>query len=107
MKKVLLTSTCGPFELAWGEDMHDLMSSRLTRGQGPFSLSAHCHYWGLYTIAENLNAETTVLENPHFDEFEAEISKGYDYWGLQLKSIGTENAVRMMKRARELAPKTK
>lgn len=108
MKKVLLTSTCGPFELGWGEDMHDIMSSRLARGQGPFTLSSHCHYWGLYLIAENLsNAQVTVLENPHFDEFEEELRKGYDFWGFQLKSILTASAVKMMKRARELAPKTK
>ena len=29
MKKVLLTNPCAPYDLGWGEDMMDLLASRL------------------------------------------------------------------------------
>ena len=52
-KRVLLTASYGPNNLGWGEDMYDLMKSRLARGHGIFALSSHFHYFGLYIIAEN------------------------------------------------------
>lgn len=105
--KVLLTASYGPNELGWGEDMYDLLSSRLARGHGPFQMNSHCHYYGLYVIAENLSCPTTVLENPHWDEFDRELDEGYDYIGFQLKSLHMDKVARMMKRIREKSPKSK
>jgi haloalkane dehalogenase len=105
--KVLLVHCYVPNDLAWGEDMYDLMTSRLARGHGPFQMTSHCHYLGLYLIAENISNPTTVLENPHWDEFDAELDKGYDVVGFQLKSLYTHKVARMMKRIREKCPGVK
>ncbi len=105
--RVLLTASYGPNELAWGEDMYDMMTSRLARGHGPFQLTSHCHYFGLYLIAENLSNPVTVLENPHWDEFDRELDQGYDVVGFQLKSVQTPKIARMMRRIREKSPGTK
>jgi len=86
--KVLLTASYGPNDLAWGQDQYDLLSSRLARGHGPFQMTSHCHYFALYLIAENVTNPTTVLENPHLDEFEKELDEGYGVVGFQLKSLG-------------------
>ncbi len=109
MKKprVLLTANYGPNDLAWGEDQFDLLASRLARGHGPFQMTSHCHYFGLYLIAENISNPTTVLENPHWEEFDRELDEGYDYVGFQLKSIHTKKVARMMKLIREKCPDTK
>ncbi len=105
--RVLLTSSYGPNDLAWGEDMYDIMTSRLGRGHGPFQMTSHCHYFGLYLIAENISSPTTVLENPHWDEFDRELDEGYEVVGFQLKSLHTAKIARMMKRIREKLPRTK
>jgi len=105
-KKILLTASYGPNELGWGEDMYDLLNCRLGRGHGAFRMASHCHYFGLYIIAENLNHPVTVLENPHWDEFEAELDQGYDVVGIQLKSLHTDKVARMVARIREKCPKT-
>jgi haloalkane dehalogenase len=105
--RVLLTASYGPNDLAWGEDQYDLLSSRLARGHGPFQMTSHCHYLGLYLIAENITNPATVMENPHWDEFDRELDEGYDYVGFQLKSLHTKKVARMMKRIREKKPDTK
>jgi len=105
--RVLLTANYGPNQLGWGEDMYDLLTSRLGRGHGPFQMTSHCHYFALYLIAENISNPTTVLEHPHWDEFDRELDEGYDYVGFQLKSVHTAKVARMMKRIREKCPKTK
>ena len=55
MKKVLLTNPCAPYDLGWGEDMMDLLASRLARGHDIANLKSHLPAWGLYLIAENLS----------------------------------------------------
>ncbi|MFO8058056.1 MAG: radical SAM protein [bacterium] len=105
--RVLLTASYGPNELGWGEDMYDLLTSRLARGHGPFQMTSHCHYFGLYLIAENIKNPTTVLENPHWEEFDRELDEGYDYVGFQLKSLHTKKVAEMMKRIREKSPGTR
>ena len=105
--RVLLTASYGPNDLGWGEDMYDLMTSRLGRGHGPFQITSHCHYFALYLIAENISCPTTVLENPHWDEFARELDEGYEVVGFQLKSLHTAKIARMMKRVREKLPRTK
>jgi len=105
--RVLLTTSYGPNHLGWGEDMYDLLTSRLARGHGIFQMTSHCHYFALYLIAENLSVPTTVLENPHWEDFEKELDEGYDYVGFQLKSLHTKKIARMMKHIREKSPKTK
>lgn len=105
--RVLLTANYGPNELAWGEDMYDLMASRLGRGQWPFQVTSHCHCFALYLIAENITNPTTILENPYWEEFDRELDEGYDIVGFQLNSLHTAKIARMMKRIREKCPGTK
>lgn len=105
--KVLLVSAYGPYETVWGESVHDIGSSRLARGQGAFNMKGHGHYWGLHLIAENINCRSTVLEDPHWEEFEAEVAKGYDYVGIQIKSLRTPKVARMVRHIKETSPETK
>jgi radical SAM superfamily enzyme YgiQ (UPF0313 family) len=102
--KVLLTTSYGPYELGWGEDM---FTARLSRGHGIFSLTSHCHYFALYLIAENLSCPTTVLEDPHWEEFEAELAEGYDYIGFQLKSLHMDKVAQMVELIKKKSPQSK
>ncbi|MCW5830534.1 MAG: hypothetical protein KIT79_14605 [Deltaproteobacteria bacterium] len=107
MEKVLFINPYGPFNLAWGRDMMDLLQSRLARGHGIFNMTSHMHTFALYLLAENVDNPSTVLEHPHWDEFIDEIRKGYDYIAIQLKSVHTPKVVKMIKAIRKEAPKSK
>lgn len=107
MKRVLLTNQYGPYPLSWGTNSYDITETRFHRGQGPFALSTHIHCMALYLLAENINAQTTVLEYPHIEDFEEELRKGYDYCGIQMVSINTNKAADMVRMARRIAPQTK
>lgn len=105
--KVLLATAGGPYEAVWGENLHDLFSSRLSRGHGVFSMSSHCHPFGLHLIAGNLACPATVLEEPSLADFEAELSEGYDVVGLQLMSRHTLRLARMAQSLKRLAPQAR
>ncbi len=107
MKRILFTNPYGPYELEWGENQYDILESRLQRGQGPFTLKSHAHCLALYLIAENINAETTVMEYPHIEDYEEELRKGYDYLGIQVISITINKVAHMIRIARKIAPQTK
>lgn len=107
MTRLLLTNPYGPYDLEWGENQYDILSSRLQRGQGPFSMKSYSPCLALYLIAENLNAESTVLEFPHIEDYVDELKKGYDYLGIQIISMTINKAARMVRIAREVAPQTK
>lgn len=105
-KRVLLSTIPGPRDLVDGVDLYDIMAARLARGQGAFTATAHAHCWALYLIAENLRAEVTVLENPTWEDFEAEVRKGYDYFGTQLMALYFPQAVRMLEIVKSRSPET-
>ncbi len=106
MKRVLLTNAMGPYESGWGEDVNDLFAARLSRGQGPFTLKGYFHAFALHLLAENLDAETTVMEWPTEPLLRRELGKGYDYLGIQVKTVHMASVARMVKIAREAAPET-
>lgn len=107
MTRVLLTNPYGPYQMEWDENPYDILGSRLQRGQGPFTLTSTTPCAALYLIAENLNAQTTVLEYPHLEDFEEELRKGYDFVGIQVIAYTIYKVAHMMRRVRAIAPKTK
>ncbi len=107
MTSVLLANPCGPYPFSWGENVLDFFASRLSRGQGELTFTSHMHCWALYLIAENITANTTVLEYSHLEEFEEELRKNYDYLGIQLVGIYTPVVAKMIESARRLSPRTK
>ena len=67
-KRILLTSVFGPYGVddAWGrkENIMELFHNQVTKAQGPSSLRFHHRSFGLYFIAENIDADVTVLDFP-------------------------------------------
>jgi hypothetical protein len=106
MKKVLLTTPCAPYDLAWGEDMLDLLGSRLARGHDIASLRSELPTWGLYLIAENLKNPCTVLEYPRWDDYTKELEKGYDVIAFELKTLHLERVAKRIEAARRYSPRS-
>lgn len=72
-KRILLTGVFGPFGVddAFGrkENIMELFHNQVTKAQGVASLRYHHRSFGLYFLAENVQAPVTVLDFPTRSEF--------------------------------------
>jgi len=108
MKKILLTTVCGPF----GVNTHDctehiqteLFHAQVTRAQGIFSPRVKYISYGLEYIAKNLQAPVTVLQYPTMRQFRRELKKGYDYVGINFVIATFEKMRAMQSAVREISP---
>jgi len=111
MPSILLTSVFGPFgvddEYGRKENPVELFHNQVTREQGAFSMRFFHPSFGLYFLAENVNADVTVMDFPSESRFVREIQKGYDYVGISFIIVNTVKAGRMAQLVRRLAPATK
>ncbi len=103
--RVLISNAYGPYPLKWGKSVHDLLGARLARENNMDGRTRMFSY-PLYIIAENIRNPTTVMECPTWDDFIAEVRKGYDVIAIQLLSMHMKRVSRMMKAIRELSPQT-
>lgn len=85
-KRILLTGVFGPYgvddEYGRKENIMELFHNQVTKGQGIASLRFHHRSFGLYFLAANIDADTTVLDFPTKRRFIQEIKKGYDVIGI-------------------------
>lgn len=106
--KILLSSVFGPFGVddAYGrkENIIELFHNQVTREQGLFSLRFQHQSFGLYLIADNLQADTTILDFPSQKRFIKEIKKGYDYIGISFITPNFLKAKKMAELVRKHAP---
>jgi radical SAM superfamily enzyme YgiQ (UPF0313 family) len=109
--KILLTSVFGPYGVddSYGrkENVMELFHNQVTREQEVFSLRFHHPSFGLYFIAENIEAPTVVLDFPSEARFVREIKKGYDYVGISFIVPNFVKAKRMGELIRHHAPNSK
>jgi radical SAM superfamily enzyme YgiQ (UPF0313 family) len=107
-KKILLTGVFGPFGVddEWGrkENIMELFHNQVTKAQKDASFRFHHRSFGLYFIAANIDAETTVLDFPTKSRFIKEIKKGYDAIGISFIAPNFIKAQKMASLIRELAP---
>ncbi|NLW30152.1 MAG: hypothetical protein GXY77_01700 [Fibrobacter sp.] len=111
MRKVLLTTVCGPF----GEDTNDctrhvmpeLFHAQVTRAQGIFSLRSTYVSYGLEYIAKNIYTPTVVLQYPTMEQFKRELKKGYEFVGISFVIATFGKMEKMCKMVREISPGSK
>jgi hypothetical protein len=105
MKTVLLTTPVGPYDTHYyNQSLTDVMDQRFSRGCGIFTLRGHIHINFAHVIAQNIQAPTVFLEYPTWEDFEAELGKGYTFVGINGFHNQRDVVVQMCKRAREVAP---
>ena len=108
-KRVLLSGVFGPFgvddEYGRKENIMELFHNQVTREQGLASFRFHHRSFGLYFLAENIDAEVTVLDFPSRSRFVAEVAKGiYDIVGISFIAVNHLKAKEMARTVREQAP---
>ncbi|MFH0953879.1 MAG: cobalamin-dependent protein [Verrucomicrobiota bacterium] len=106
--RILLCGVFGPYgvddEYGRKENNMELYHNQVTRVQGPASLRFHHRSFGLYFIAANIHADTTILDFPSRERFLREIRKNYDVVGLSFITPNFVKAREMAKLVRLHAP---
>ncbi|MFH1463859.1 MAG: cobalamin-dependent protein [Pseudomonadota bacterium] len=107
-KRILLSGVFGPFgvddDFGRRENVMELFHNQVTRAQGVASFRHHHRSFGLYFLAENVDAEVTVLDFPSRERFEAEVAKGYDLVGISFIAPNFVKAREMASITRRVAP---
>ncbi len=110
MPRVLLTSVFKPFAVdnlySRRDSKIELYHNQITKYQGVFSIRTHMLSFGLHAIANNINADTTVLEFPTLKRFCRELEKGYDYVGISGIIPNFEKVRRMAREVRKVSPRS-
>jgi hypothetical protein len=109
--RVLLTSVFGPYaqDDTYGSraiNPMELYHNQVTRVQGPFSLRMFHRSWGIMMIQANIDAPSTVLDFPVFDQFVAELRQNeYDIVGISSIVPNVGKVKKMCELIREIQPR--
>jgi radical SAM superfamily enzyme YgiQ (UPF0313 family) len=107
-KRILLSGVFGPFgvddEYGRRENIMELFHNQVTRSQGPASFRFHHRSFGLYFLAENVDADVTVLDFPSRERFVSELRRGYDIVGISFILPNFVKAREMARQVRRHAP---
>jgi hypothetical protein len=107
-KKILLAGVFGPFgvddDYGRRENIMELFHNQVTREQGAASFRFHHRSFGLYFLAENVDADVTVLDFPTRAAFEREVHNGYDIVGISFIAPNFVKAREMARLVRLHAP---
>lgn len=110
--RVLLAGVFGPFGVddAFGrrENVMELFHNQVTKAQGIASFRYHHRSFGLYFLAENVDADVTVLDFPSRRRFEREVARGhYDVVGISFIAPNFEKAREMARIVRRRSPSSR
>ncbi len=108
-KRILLSGVFGPFGVddAFGrrENIMELFHNQVTKAQGPASLRYHHRSFGLYFLAENVQAPVTVLDFPTRERFEQVLRRErFDAVGISFIVPNFVKAREMARMVREIQP---
>lgn len=104
--KILFTSPAGSYDKYPVEtDPIDYFYYRNTLKQKVFQLKSLQGWHSLHLIAQNISAESVVLENPSFRCFQEEVRSGrYDIVAIGFTMLLTDKVIRMAEWLRQEAP---
>lgn len=105
--RILLTSAVYPYPtLPNDTSLTDATGARFTRGDGLFSLVSHSHHFANHLLAQNVSVPSVILEYPRWDDFTAEVAKGYPLIGISALPVHLDSVLRMCEYIRAHAPDT-
>jgi len=107
-KKILFTSSVYPYPtLPNDTSLTDATGARFTRADGIFCLISHSHHFANHVLAQNIEVPSVILEYPRWDDFTAEVKRGYSIIGISALPVHLEGVLRMCEYIRKNSPKTK
>lgn len=94
--KILLTTPTFPYPtLPWNDSMTDATGQRFTKGDGMFTVYSHTHCFANHILAQNVNISSVLLEYPRWEDFTAEVDKGYSIIGISAFPVHLDAVMKM------------
>ena len=106
--KILLTTPTYPYPtLPCNDSLTDATGQRFTHGDDMFTLFSHTHCFANHILAQNINVPSILLEYPRWEDFTAEVDKGYPLLGISALPVHLDNVMKMCEYVRQRSPGTK
>ncbi len=106
--RILLTTPSYPYPtLPSNDSITDATGQRFTKGDDVFTIITHTHCYANHILAQNVNVPVTLLEYPRWDDFTAEVDKGYPILGISAYPPHLDNVMKMCTYVRQRSPATK
>lgn len=106
-RTLLLTTPCYPYPtLPFNDSITDATGQRFTKGDDLFTVISHTHCFATHMLAQNVSWPSVVLEYPRWEDFTAEIDKGYPILGISAYPPHLDTVMKMCDYVRKTSPKT-
>ena len=106
--RLLLTTPTTPYPtLPANDSLTDATGQRFTKGDDVFSIISHTHCFANHILAQNVDLPSLVMEYPSWDEFTAEVDKGYPVLGISSYPPHLDTVIEMCRYTRQRSPATK
>jgi haloalkane dehalogenase len=107
-RTLLFTTPCTPYPtLPMNDSITDATGQRFTKGDDVFTVISHTHCFANHILAQNVSWPSIVLEYPSWDDFTAEVDKGYPILGISAYPPHLDTVMRMCEHVRKTSPRTK
>ena len=105
---ILLTTPTFPYPTLPGNDsLTDATGQRFTKGDDIFTIYSHTHCFANHILAQNVDVSSVVLEYPRWEDFTAEVDKGYPIVGISAFPVHLDNVMEMCRYVRKRSPASK
>ncbi len=105
---LLLTTPCYPYPtLPMNDSITDATGQRFTKGDDLFTVISHTHCFANHILAQNVSWPSILLEYPRWNDFTAEVDKGYPYLGISAYPPHLDTVMKMCDYTRKRSPQTK
>jgi len=107
-QEILLTTPCYPYPtLPANDSLTDATGQRFTKGDDIFTLISHTHCFANHILAQNIQSPARVLEYPRWEDFTAEVDRGYAIIGISAFPVHLDSVMKMCAYIRQRSPATK
>jgi len=105
--RLLLTTPSYPYPtLPANDSITDATGQRFTKGDDLFTIISHTHCYANHILAQNVTRPSTLLEYPRWEDFTAEVDKGYPVIGISAYPTHMDRVLEMCTYVRQRSPAT-
>ena len=106
--RLLFTTPTFPYPtLPANDSLTDATGQRFTKGDEIFTLLTHTHCFANHILAQNVDVPSVLLEYPRWEDFTAEVDKGYPLLGISAFPVHLDQVMKMCEYVRQRSPATK
>lgn len=103
--RILLTTPAYPYPtLPANDSLTDATGQRFTKGDDIFTIVSHTHCFAAHILAQNIEEPAVVLEYPRWEDFTAEVDRGYPIVGISAYPVHLERVMEMCQYVRRRSP---